>query len=450
MNTKTIRYTLVLATCLVTTLAQAAIIKAVPKGNKRPLKVELPHVGKAIKVVPQGAVGAVKNFAKNTTRNIADQLSGKAFDREMDQLAANIRRSMNQQFMTSEQLEKERYATYIFTDENGTTLSREAGLRTIVFPNIYAAESTPQLMEQFLHLPQARGLQSQYSRMDKLAEQFDGRASYDLLLHSMPLEKLQTDPYAGDLLKMTLHVYELLVQDQYIIQSGLKVDLPVTWNLEFAMEGATLNVIKKVKDPDWVNGRFEDEIFYAPEVDAPGFAAAVKAVSFTEYMVKENKFNFPTFDKNSRSLNYLIVDLWHKLWNDELSPEVGQFLLKDYLYAADAFDIGTLMDQALREYELSSPSATQFVGFNFGLPPETLKQVCDDMSNGIINFTFTDTFNFRLGQAVVLLVRTLPQSPFWKDLDRATQIKVENMRKLLDKVRENTLAQMPKETNANN
>ena len=510
MNTKTIRCILALTVCFVTVSAQAINIKAVPKPSKVSPKIALPHAGITIKPTSQSALTTVKDAAKN----LADQFNGKAFDREMDQIAANIRQSIDRQYMTSQQLKEQSYTTFISGGKNGTVLSREVGFRDIFLPNIITLDSSsaPQPVGQFFRLPQASGLRSQHAYMDQLAQHFDGRASYDLLLHAMPPEKLQTDPYAGDLLKLTLHAYELVAKDQFTVKMNLKDDLPVTWDLLFAMDGATLKVLDKkdskfqalsaiVKEefsnlkegmqqgipPEtaayrsrdtlydyiismaharyvkrtrkaqqgttpvenaYTDERFKDDLLFPEswETEIPSFLDAMQAVSFTEYMVKENKFNFPVFKRNITSFNYLIVDLWHKLWNDKLSPEAGQFLLKDYMYANDALPVGDIMDQTYQVYL----STQLFPGFNFGIHPETLKQVCDNIRDEIIAPTSLERFNFQLGMIAVLLAKTLPESEFWKTLDRDTQIKVQNVRRLLDTIRQNTEKIMQDKPGANN
>ena len=438
MNTKLVRCTLVLAVCLAATAAQAAFkVTAVPKPGEVPTKVKLPHVGITLNIVPKSPLTNVKNAARRVVSQIP---FGKNFDREMDKIQENLSKQL---------LGPGNQDTHISAGEE-VVLSRAAGFRDIHLPDAHVvneSSSYEDLEEPFGQF-MAQRLLPLLPSADKLLQQFDGEASYDLLVNSMPRDILELDPMSQDFLKLTLQIYELIAKDQFVMSDSKIKDLPHTWNLDLAVQDASVRLLGKVGRPEsfsdfsspWSDtplivsspvemdlNRLRYEIFYAPEVDAPGFVDAIKAVSFTEYMVKVNDLNFPSFGQDEL-LDAMIVSLWHKMWTNELSPQIGQFLLKDYMYGANAHDIGAVMDEVYENYLLRH----KFPGINFGAELKTLKKFCDNVHKGAVTPTAEELHGYQLGQEVVLLVRTLPESSFWHTLDRDTQIKVENMRRLLE------------------
>ena len=423
MNTKLIRSTLVLAVCLLATAAQAITVKTLPKPGKVPHKVQLPHIPSFKIGHPKGVKASWKGAVRPVKEALSPLFSGKSFEREMDALALNIQKSIDAQSITGEQIK--RPPTQIFATQDGTVLSREAGFRDIYLPGVHPGGKDPSASQQLRRL---------YPNADKLPEQFDGRASYELLLHSMPREILEKDPTAGDLLRVALHVYELVAKDQYVLNHEDIKNLPITWRVDLAIMEAQLKVFDKIYRVGLLSDGFRKDVPFITESilaqdfeTIPGFFDAVNAVTFTEYMVKENNLNFPFFGKD-KYLNKTIVTLWRKLWTNELSPEIGQFLLKDYMYAPNARNIGAVIDAVYEDYLLDH----KFPGINFGADAAVLETFCDNVGKEIFTPTTEELFDYQLGQEVVLLVRTLPESPFWEGLDQITKLKVETMRDLLE------------------
>lgn len=466
MNTKLVRYvTLVMTLCLMSSLASAQGLKvrAVSKGKVSP-KIHLPNIGITLDLLHRGPIETITTSVKDFVSQVT---LGEKFDEEMDTLAANIAEALKEEDMTGEQtpfgtfnpttdLQKQierqaiqaRQNMQISAGTDGTVLSRKAGLREIHFPG--ARLETDQNLDSDDLYAQIQ-LHHTFAQAEELVDHLDGLRERLLLEHSMPAEILQLDPIAKDYLQLAIRVYELMARDQFAMNSG-KTKNPITWDLDLAIQNATDKVLRKVYVPSPLYGQLSSRydtplggtqvvyepygidiarekygIFFSPETDVPGFIDAIQAVSFTEYMVKENDFNFPFFGKDP-SLNYKIVRLWSKLWNNELSPEIGQFLLKDYMYARNARDIGAVMDTAYEDFLLKH----KFPGLNFGAKPEILKIVCENVEKDILTLTSDELLEMQLGMEVTLLVRTLPSSPFWQELDEITRRKVDTMRNLLE------------------
>lgn len=356
----------VLAVCLVAVTAQAIpfTIKLMPK----PLQKALPGAAKAGELISQQAQATVRLTVEDWLRKHW-VVSGPTPWREVEQLEANIRKSMYAQFMVSNQLKQKMLHIYEFPDGDGTRFSRGIGFRDVAV----SGQKGPRIKRELL------------------AQHFDGVESFHVLNTVLgAIVKENSISYGSAFAKIVTDTYAAMARGQ--IQE---------WNLDQAI-AAPLREFASEKGLST-----EDAPVFFPQERAeemPEWEALSWAISFTEFQVQKNEGAFPTLGLDP-DLDVMIMGLWNKILERELDLPTLYLLTDDYLYTAGMNDIERVLEASICFFRAHErwPGVRLFAKRKMEAQEFMERMRADEL-------TAEEIEEVELGQKLLLLLEGLPGS----------------------------------------